>query len=127
MERQVDIIDQIFANIDYLNDAMCLPLIELTNRLGTATQNETQLTDDDYKKYAKDIIGISKGLDGLIDMLPPSEIDTEKNNDKIKELTERNTLIDAKLKEILKESDECLSHLYSLDNAVKQEVIYSKK
>ncbi|ELP87915.1 hypothetical protein EIN_275020 [Entamoeba invadens IP1] len=125
MSRQVDIIDQIFANIDYLNDAMIAPLAELGNYLANDQQLQ-QLKDEDYQRHAKNIVAVVKNLDVLIDQLPPLEDNTPEVNQKIQELEVRNKAVDQKLKEVVGESESCLNHLYAVDETIQSAVINSK-
>ena len=125
IEKQTDIIDQIFANIDYLNNAMCVPLTELANRLNQ--DQEEPIPEESFEQWAKDIVGLIKGLDGLIDVLPQLEKETPEVDEKLNNLIQRNNIVNQKLNEIMKESGECLDHLYNIDEDIKTQIINSKK
>ena len=127
MEKQTDIIDQIFANIDYLNNAMCVPLAELTNRLFQPQPQEDPIDPQNYQEWARDIVGLVKGLDNLIDNLPQLETETPEIDDKLNKLIERNTIVNQKLQDIMNESGECLHLLYSIDDDIKTQIINTKK
>ena len=128
VEKQADIIDQIFANIDYLNDAMCTPLVELTNRLIRQDEQEVeQISDEYYQQSAENVVGIVKELDELIDNLPQLEKETPDFEEKLQKLIERNNQVNQKLYEVIGESKQCLDNLYEIDDDIKTHIMNSKK
>ena len=125
MTKQVDVIDEIFTNIDALHESMLEPLTNLKQSLQNIDTYKQK--EDDYKQSAKNIISLINNIDKLIDTLPPYHAldDTKELDEKIKELEERNRVVDQNLKDIVQEANASLTKLKSIDSTMKDKIINS--